>query len=341
MRLGLMAGYWSAGPPFGVEDELATAEDLGFDSFWTAEAYGSDALTPLAWWGSNTTSLDLGTAITQMSARTPAATAMAAMTMDHLTSGRFRLGLGASGPQVVEGWYGEAYPKPLARTREYVDVVRAIVARDEGVTYEGDFYQLPYRGGTGLSKPLKSTIHPLRSNIPIYLGAQGPKNVALAAEICDGWLPFLFSPHQNGFYRIALQDGFDRPAARRGWTTSTSQPWFPSSSTTTWTRESIFCVQCSRSTSAAWVPRRSTSTMTCSCAWATKRPVRPSRTPISPATRKQHSGRCQPSWRRRSRWVGPPEKIRDDLEAWEESVVKTLLINGPPEIMRMMAGFVL
>jgi F420-dependent oxidoreductase-like protein len=150
----------------------------------------------------------------QMSARTPAATGMAALTLDHLSGGRFVLGLGASGPQVVEGWYGQPYPKPLARTREYVDIVRSVVARSGPVEFDGKFFQLPYRGGTGLGKPLKATVHPLRTDIPIFLGAEGPKNVALAAEIADGWLPFLFSPKADEFYRAALAEGFARPGAR-------------------------------------------------------------------------------------------------------------------------------
>lgn len=216
MRLGYHTGYWSAGPPEGIADAIATCERLGFDSIWTAEAYGSDCLTPLAWWGAATSRVRLGTNIMQLSARTPAAAAMAAMTLDHLSGGRFVLGLGASGPQVVEGWYGQPYPKPLARTREYVEVVRAILARDKPVTHEGAFYPLPYPGGSGLGKPLKSTVHPLRTDIPIMLGAEGPKNVALAAEICDGWLPMFFSPKMDGFYRDALGEGFARPGARRG-----------------------------------------------------------------------------------------------------------------------------
>lgn len=213
MKLGLMTGYWGAGPPDRIEESFRVAEDLGFDSAWTAEAYGSDALTPLAWWGAQTRSINLGTAIAQMSARTPAATAMAAMTMDHLTGGRFILGLGASGPQVVEGWYGRPYAKPLARTREYIEIVRRIVAREEPVIFDGDHYTLPYRGGTGLGKPLKSTVHPLRTDLPIYLAAEGPKNVELSAEIADGWLPFWFSPASDGFYRAALSEGFGRPGA--------------------------------------------------------------------------------------------------------------------------------
>ena len=208
LKLGLQTGYWSAGPPDGVTDQIAAAEALGFESVWTAEAYGSDALTPLAWWGSRTSQIKLGTAIVQMSARTPSATAMAAMTMDHLSGGRFILGIGASGPQVVEGWYGEDYRKPLERTREYVSILRSIWQREAPVIFSGNQYNLPFMGGTGLGKPLKSTVHPLRADIPIYLGAEGPKNVALAAEICDGWLPLFFSPSQDTWYRDCLRAGF-------------------------------------------------------------------------------------------------------------------------------------
>ena len=208
IKLGFNTGYWGSGPPAGALDSIREAERLGFDSIWTAEAYGSDCLTPLAWWGAHTSTVRLGTAITQMSARTPAATAMAAMTLDHLSGGRFILGLGASGPQVVEGWYGQPYPKPLARTREYIDIVRSIVRRDQPVVHHGEFFDMPYAGGSGIGKALKSTVHPLRTEIPIFLGAEGPKNVALAAEICDGWLPLFFSPKQDAFYRECLDRGF-------------------------------------------------------------------------------------------------------------------------------------
>src|SRR6185436_1430816 len=145
MKLGLSAGYWSSGPPAGVTEQIAAAEDLGFDSMWTAEAYGSDALTPLAWWGAATSRIRLGTAIAQISARTPAAMAMAAMTLDHLSGGRFVLGVGASGPQVVEGWYGMPFEKPLARTREYIGIMRDIWARQGPVTNDGPAYPLPLK----------------------------------------------------------------------------------------------------------------------------------------------------------------------------------------------------
>ena len=210
-----MLGYWGAQPPAGVPDVLLEAERLGFDSCWTAEAYGSDALTPLAWYGAATSRIKLGTAICQMSARTPTATAMAALTLDHLSGGRFILGLGASGPQVAEGWYGDDYRKPLARTREYVEIIRRVLAREAPVEFHGERYQLPNNAGTGLGKPLKSITHPLRGDLPIFIAAEGPKNVALTAEIADGWLPMFYAPRVDGFYRDALSEGFARTGARR------------------------------------------------------------------------------------------------------------------------------
>lgn len=214
MRLGFHTGYWSAGPPPGAAEAVAAADELGLDSVWTAEAYGSDALTPLAWWGARTSKVRLGTGIMQMSARTPTATAMAALTLDHLSGGRFILGLGASGPQVVEGWYGQPYARPLARTREYVAIVRDVLRREGPVTAPGPAYPLPLPGGEG--KPLRSTVHPLRPDLPIHVAAQGPKNTALAAEIADGWLPAFFSPRLDGVARENLSAGFARrsPALR-------------------------------------------------------------------------------------------------------------------------------
>src|SRR6266545_3123704 len=218
MKLGLQMGYWGAQPPANALDTVLEAERLGYDSVWTAESWGSDALTPLAWWGSHTTKIRLGTDLIQLSARQPTATAMAALTMDHLSGGRFILGLGVSGPQVVEGWYGEPFPKPLARTREYVSIVRDVIARREPVVSHGPHYPLPLNGRagtTGLGKPLKTTLHPLRERLPINLGAEGPKNIALTAEIADGWLALYYSPyHDSELYRPCLEEGFarrDRP----------------------------------------------------------------------------------------------------------------------------------
>jgi F420-dependent oxidoreductase-like protein len=215
MRLGINIGYWSGGPPPQASELVAEADRLGLDSVWTAEAYGSDVLTPLAWWGARTSRIRLGTAIAQMSAREPAATAMAAITMDHLSAGRFILGLGVSGPQVVEGWYGKPFARPLGRTREYIAIVRQILARTGPVVFEGEHYHLPLEGGTGLGKALKSSVRPLREDLPIFLAAEGPKNVALAAELCDGWLALFYAPEHDGFYRDALDEGFARDGARR------------------------------------------------------------------------------------------------------------------------------
>ncbi|MGV0744404.1 LLM class F420-dependent oxidoreductase [Mycolicibacterium sp. XJ870] len=217
MRLGLQLGYWGAKPPTNHAELVAAAEDAAFDTVFTAEAWGSDAYTPLAWWGRETTRMRLGTSVIQLSARTPTACAMAALTLDHLSGGRHILGLGVSGPQVVEGWYGAKFPKPLARTREYIDIIRQVWAREAPVTSAGPHYPLPLsgEGATGLGKPLKPITHPLRADIPIMLGAEGPKNVALAAEICDGWLPIFYSPRIAGMYNEWLDEGFARPGARR------------------------------------------------------------------------------------------------------------------------------
>lgn len=209
MRLGLMLGY--AAGRIELPVELAQEADrLGVYAVWTAEAYGSDAVSPLAWLGALTKKIRLGTAIMQMSGRTPANTAMTAMTLNQLSGGRFLLGLGLSGPQVVEGWHGASYARPLARTREYVEIVRTICQRKERLNYQGQLYQIPYNGpdATGLGKPLKSTLQ-AQPDIPIYLAAIGPKNVELAAEIADGWLPIFFSPQRyDEVYRPHVEAGF-------------------------------------------------------------------------------------------------------------------------------------
>ena len=216
LKLGLMTGYWGAQPPRDLIALAQRAEALGYYGFFTAEAYGSDALTPLAWVGAHTKKIKLGTAIVQISARTPTATAMHALTLDHLSSGRVILGLGVSGPQVVEGWYGQPFAKPLARTREYIDIIRQVLARGAPVQSPGPHYTIPYPedapGSWGLGKPLKPITHPLRADIPIFLGAEGPKNVAMAAEICDGWFPLYYSPEREAVYADAIAgrpDGFE------------------------------------------------------------------------------------------------------------------------------------
>jgi F420-dependent oxidoreductase-like protein len=218
VRLGLQLGYDDPVLWAGLAEE---AERCGFHSVWTSEAYGSDAVSPLAWVGARTTNVRLGTAIMQMPARSPATTAATVATLDLLSGGRVLLGLGTSGPQVAEGWHGQAWGKPLTRTREYVEIVRAILRREAPLEHHGEHYDIPYSGpgATGLGKPLRIIVHPPRAEVPIYLAAIGPKNVALAAEIADGWLPIFFSPERFAeTHGPMLEEGFARRGGRpEGW----------------------------------------------------------------------------------------------------------------------------
>ncbi len=218
MRLGLMLGY--AGRKIELPMELVKEADrLGVDIVWTAEAYGSDAVTPLAWIGAQTEKIKLGTAIMQMPGRSPANTAMTAMTLNQLSGGRMVLGLGLSGPQVAEGWHGQGYKRPLTRSREYVQIVRTIFERKERLTFDGKLYQIPYsgEGSMGLGKPLKSTLA-ASPDIPIYLASIGPKNVTLTAEIADGWLPIFFSPERyDEIYAPHVEAGFANADGDKGY----------------------------------------------------------------------------------------------------------------------------
>jgi F420-dependent oxidoreductase-like protein len=204
MKLGLNLGYWGAG---NYTDNIALAQEadrIGYSVIWAAEAYGSDTVTVLAWVGALTQNVDLGSAVMQIPARTPAMTAMTAATLDTLSGGRFRLGLGVSGPQVSEGWHGVKFDQPLGRTREYVDIVRMALRR-ETVAYQGKHWVLPLPDGPG--KALRMTIHPVRERLPVYLAAVGPKNLELAGEIADGWLAVFFSPEHSGDLLASLRSG--------------------------------------------------------------------------------------------------------------------------------------
>jgi len=210
MRLGLNLGYWGAGNDAANLALAKEADRLGYAVAWAAEAYGSDVVSVLAWVAAQTERIDVGSAIMQIPARTPAMTAMTGATLDTLSGGRFRLGLGVSGPQVSEGWHGTRYDKPLARTREYVQIVRSALRR-ETLQYEGQFYRLPLPDGPG--KALKLTVHPVRERIPVYLAAIGPKNLALAGEIADGWLGFFYSPEHSAESLDAIRAGRARAGA--------------------------------------------------------------------------------------------------------------------------------
>ena len=213
MRLGVHIGHWSGGP-IDVVGVAREAESLGFDCIWASEAWSSDAVTIPTWIAAHTERIGVGAAVLQIPARTPAATAMTAATLDHLSGGRFRLGLGTSGPAIAEGWHGVAFDDPVGRTREYVALVRAILARDAPVTFDGRRYALPVREGTGLGRPMKLGMGPLREGVPIYLGVMGERTVAQAAEIADGWMPLLFSPDRAGIFSAALAEGFERRGGR-------------------------------------------------------------------------------------------------------------------------------
>ena len=337
MRIGYAVGYWKQGPPPGALKAIRTAERLGFESVWTAEAYGSDVFTPLAWWGSRTTRIKLGTGIAQLSARTPTAAAMAALTLDHLSGGRVILGLGVSGPQVVEGWYGMPYPKPLARTREYIDIVRQVLAREEPVTSAGPHYPLPLvrPDATGLGKPLRSTVHPRRADLPIYLAAEGPKNVALAAEIADGWLPFLFSPKADAEARAQLEEGFaarsDALSPRENFEVALQLAVIPHpdvEKAADLVRPTIALYVGGMGAKGANFHRNVIDRLGYSDAADRIQE-------LYLAGRKAEAIAAVPTKLvEEIALIGPPEKIRDELAAWEESVVTTMLVQGPAFALR-------
>jgi len=340
LKLGLNFGYWTGGPPPGAIEGLQEAERLGFDSCWTAEAYGSDCLTPLAWWGSHTEHVKLGTALVQMSARTPAATAMAAMSMDHLSNGRFILGIGVSGPQVVEGWYGQPFAKPLARTREYIGVLRDIWARKGPVTNDGEHYPLPVPGSE-LGKPLKSSIHPLREDIPVYLGAEGPKNIALAAEICDGWLALFFSPQHEGFYRDALAEGFARDGARRSaedFEVAATVPFIP-------TDDIEAALDMLRPMYALYFGGMGAKTKNFHADVAVRMGFEGEVAQIKElylSGKKDDAAAAVPrELIEQLALIGPADKLKHDLEPWRDSLVTTLLVGGDAATLRTAADVVL
>ena len=295
MKLGLIVGYWPAsGPPADVTDQIAAAEELGFDSIWTSEAYGSDCFTPLAWWGAQTRQVKLGTAITQIS----------------------------------------------ARTREYVEIVRRIVARDEPVSFAGEHYAMPLQGGTGLGKPLKSIVRPLRTDIPIYLGAEGPKNVALAAEIGDGWLPMFFSPRADGFYRAALDEGFARPGARRvaaDFEVACVVPVVPGDDVEA-------CADLLRPNLALYIGGMGARDRNFHKDVFERLGYEAECEKIQEAYldgRKADAAAAVPTTMVEDVYlVGPPAKIRDDLERWRETCVTTLLVAGPAPLLRQIAELV-
>jgi F420-dependent oxidoreductase-like protein len=341
MKLGVQLGYWGAAPPPDAEAKIAEAERLGYDSMWTAESWGSDALTPLAWWGSKTSTLRLGTDLIQLSARTPTATAMAALTMDHLSGGRFVLGLGVSGPQVVEGWYGQSFAKPLARTREYVSIVRQVLAREAPVTNDGPHYPLPFPGGLGLGKPLRPITHPRRADIPIILGAEGPKNVALAAEIADGWFPIFYSPRHDDMYREALAEGFNQPSAH------TTPDNFEILPTVTVVEDDDVerAADALRPMVALYAGGMGAREMNFHFDVFCRLGYEAEATKIQQlyldGRKDEATAVVTTPMVEEIALIGPRAKIRDELQMWEDSMVTTMLVGGSIDTMRTLAELIL
>ena len=341
MKLGWHIGYWGRSMPQGVPQMLAEVEQLGFDSAWTAESWGSDAISPLAWWGAGTNTIRLGTNLIQISARTPTATAMAAVTMDHLSGGRFCLGLGVSGPQVVEGWYGQRFTKPLARTREYVGIVRRVLAREDRLTNDGPEYPIPAVGGLGLGKALNVMTHPLRADLPIFLGAEGPKNVALAAELADGWFPIFYAPRHEDLYGPSLAEGFSRPGARR----------------TPGTFEILPTVNVAIDDDLGRAYDRLRPTLALYVGGMGAKEMNFHANVFRRLGHEAAVDRIQSLFLDGKQndavaavpnamideicLVGPRDKVRDDLEAWRESRVTTILVGGSIDTLRTMAELVL
>ena len=328
MKLGLMLGYW-IGDFVDPIDTVLEAESLGFDSVWTAEAYGSDVFSPLCWIGARTTRIKLGTAVMQISARTPACTAMTAASIDRMSNGRLILGIGVSGPQVVEGWYGQPFPKPLARTREYVEIIRKIHRREGPVANDGPHYSLPHPGGTGLGKPLKLINKPLREHIPIYIGAEGLKNVKLAAEIADGWLPMFIPPGKMDIYRESLAG---------------AKPDFEIASTVTVIlnddiQQALLPVKTSLSFYLGGMGAKAQNfhvQLMERLGWG-EAALRVQDLFIS-GKRAEAVAAVPDELADEIALVGPPERIRDRLQTWTESPVTTLLVGSQdPRVLRLLA----
>lgn len=342
MRLGLNLGY--SGAKLGVDVQLVQdAERLGYYSVWTAEAYGSDAVTPLAWLGAVTFRIHLATGIMQIAARTPAMTAMTAMTLDALSGGRFLLGLGVSGPQVVEGWHGQPFGRPVPKMREYVSIVRAILAREKPVEHRGEHYQIPYAGpgATGLGKPLKSILHG-RPDLPIYLAAIGPKNVALAAEVADGWLPVFFSPERAGLYQAWLGAGFARRTLPRPREAFDIAPTVP-----------IVCGPDVGACLAQVKPRLALYVggmgargrnfyNDLACRYGYEAEARRIQDLYLAGKKEEAIAAVPDALADETSLCGPPERIRERFPAWRAAGVTTLICGtGHPEVVRMMAELAL
>jgi F420-dependent oxidoreductase-like protein len=342
IRLGLNLGYqdWASGLS-GAVALAQRADRLGFHSAWTAEAYGTDAVTPLTWLMAHTERMSFGPAIMQMPARTPAMTAMTAATLDGMSGGRFLLGLGASGPQVAEGWHGQAYGKPLLRTREYVSIVREILRRERPLEHHGEHYDIPYTGpgATGLGKPLKIIVHPRRADIPVYLAAIGPKNVELAAEIADGWLPIFFSPFRFAeTFKPAVDAGFAKAGGGKSLDTFDIAPTV----TVIVGDDPEQLAGFVRPMVALYVggmgARGKNFYNDLACRYGFEAAAKEIQDLYLDGKKKEAAAAVPFEMIDEVALIGPKERIRDRLDAWRESGVTTLILGAAqPEALELMA----
>jgi F420-dependent oxidoreductase-like protein len=336
MKLGLNLGYASPGTnPAELVPLVQEAERLGFDSVWAAEAWGTDAVTVLAWLAASTTTIKVGSAIMQIPGRTPANTAMTAATLDLMSGGRFILGLGTSGPQVVEGWHGEPWGKPLGKTREYVEIVRAALRRAT-VEHHGEQYRIPYDGpgATGLGKPLKLMLRPLRADIPIYLAAIGPKNVALAAEIADGWLPIFVDPERFddafGASIAGARNGFEIAATAHVLVGDDVQAL----------RDSLKPYLALYVGGMGAKGKNFYNALVCRYGW--EEDAARIQDLYLAGKQREAIAAVPDALVDAVALVGPKERIRDRLAAWRETPVTTLIVGSPqPEALQTLAALVL
>ena len=346
MRLGVNLGYQDWGSGLANAVSIAQEADrLGFHSGWTAEAYGTDAVTPLTWLMANTERMSWGTAIMQMPARSPAMTAMTAATLDLMSGGRFLLGVGASGPQVAEGWHGEAYGKPLGKTREYVEIVRAILAREAPLEHHGPHYDIPYSGAdaTGLGKPLKLIVHPRRADLPIYVAAIGPKNVELTAEIADGWLPIFFSPSRlRETYGAALDAGFATAGGAKSLETFDIAP-----TVTVLVGDDLDALRgLVKPMTALYIggmgARGKNFYNDLACRYGYEAAAKEIQDLYLDGKKAEATAAVPDELVDEVALVGPKERIADRLDQWRESGITTMILGtGQPEALQLMAELVL
>jgi F420-dependent oxidoreductase-like protein len=336
VKLGVTLGYAPPGTnPAELVPLVQEAERLGYDSAWAAEAWGTDAVSVLAWIAASTSRIKVGSAIMQIPGRTPANAAMTAATLDLLSGGRFVLGLGTSGPQVVEGWHGEPWGKPLVKTREYVEIVRAALRRDV-VEHHGEHYRIPYDGpgATGLGKPLKLMLRPLRADVPIFLAAIGPRNVALAAEIADGWLPVLLAPE-----RFDAAFGPSLAGAREGFEIAATVSVLVGDDVDA-LRDAL------KSHLALYVGgmgakgKNFYNALVRRYGWEAE--AQRIQELYLDGKRREAAAAVPDELVDAVSLVGPKERIRDRLDAWRETPVTTLIVGSPqPEALRVLAELVL